>query len=198
MSHRLVLPQMEIKLVLWSNFSHLGGEYKGLRKKHVIPSHPEYKQGDSFRTATSPWQLDKHVVQKCLKHGLKVSQWTQTLESWESYNFQVCPSRQWNLECKPQLETRRKPYLFYLTIFKWRTKRSFAIRPWKRTFELPREFPPPLELVLDWRQEQGGEGSGNTHWQGLRHRGENSSEQMFISSLNEFLFTKTFLEGFQH
>lgn len=46
-SCKLVLLLMEIKLVLWNNFSHLGREYKGLRK-HVTPFLPKYKQEIPF------------------------------------------------------------------------------------------------------------------------------------------------------
>lgn len=115
MSYRLVLPQVEIKLVLWNNFGHLGREYKGLRKKHVTPSHPKYKQRDSFHSATSLCQLQ---IAYCI--GM-LETWTSNITMntdarilGVSYNFQVCPSRQWNLECEPQLETRKKPTSSFL------------------------------------------------------------------------------------
>lgn len=96
----------------------------------------------------------------CLKKQIQIAQWTQTLSRFlgESYNFPGCPSRQ-NLESKPQLGKKKKKkstiknlplhYLHYLTIFKWRMKRSFAIRPWNTYFELPCGFPlPPYNQPL--------------------------------------------------
>lgn len=71
-------------------------------------------------------------------------------------------------------------------------KHSFAVTPWNRYFELPCGFPPPLELALDWRQEQGGEGSGNTHWQGTKMQ-ERKHERTAVNKCSSTLFMNFYL-----
>lgn len=77
-----------------------------------------------------------------------------------SYNFQVCHSRQWNLEHKPQLGTRKTlPLLSHH--FQVKDETFFHNQTLKQIFWTIMWVPLPLELALDQRQEQGGERSGN-------------------------------------
>lgn len=144
-SYTFLLAQTEIKIILGNNFGHLGREHQGL-KKPCNPHTPKVQGRVSFHTATSLWQLQISMLYRnALNTDFNYHSECRLQNPGSKIQFSSLSFKtQWNLECKPQLETR-KARLFYLTSYKWRLKLSFAVRPWNRSFELPWEFPPPLE-----------------------------------------------------
>lgn len=145
--------QMEIKLQLYEiTFSHL----QQRTQKFESQRNPLTQSINKETLLRCNLRASYRSACFCLKNRIQIAQRTQTVDSseWVTIFQAVTQDIIKSRKQAPVRKKKKKNYLFYLTIFKWRTKHSFAIRPWNTSSELPCGFPvPPYNQPLTRKRQ---------------------------------------------